>query len=168
MNATNEPTRLLSRLDSWVEQVVFASRLVTEELRQMKLLWTLIAALYFGNEITISTICTYLLVFWAYLLPMNHFILKKLTKNWFQPTSSGFHFLRLSFPLSLYRGRLRRNSTVIIFFRCPPLKTSKIFKAPPPPPNRQNKNINFGPPSSSLSLFRETKIDNGTNRQFPL
>jgi hypothetical protein len=46
----------------------------------------------------------------------------------------------------LYRGRLRRNSTVIIFFRCPPLKTRKIFKAPPP--NRQNKNINFGPPPS--------------------
>jgi hypothetical protein len=43
-------------------------------------------------------------------------------------------------------------------FSLPPVKTSKIFKAPPP--NRQNKNINFGPPSSSLSLFRETKIDN--------
>jgi hypothetical protein len=33
----------------------------------------------------------------------------------------------------LYRGRLRRNSTVIIFFHCPPLNTSKIFKAPQPP-----------------------------------
>jgi hypothetical protein len=71
--------------------------------------------------------------------------------------------------LFIVQGRLRRNSTVLIFFRCPPLKTRKIFKAPPPP-NRQNKNINIGPPlalylylekQNSSSLFRETKIDNG-------
>jgi hypothetical protein len=67
----------------------------------------------------------------------------------------------------LYRGRLRRNSTVIIFFLCPPLKTSKMFKAPPP--NTQNKNINFGspPPSSSLSLFRPCSHDPGINN-FPV
>ena len=32
----------------------------------------------------------------------------------------------------LYRGRLRRNSTVIIFFRCPLLRQEKFSKPPPP------------------------------------
>jgi hypothetical protein len=69
----------------------------------------------------------------------------------------------------LYRGRLRRNSTVIIFFRCPLLRQVKFSKPPPPQQAKQEHKALYlylekqakqqakQEHKNSLSLFRETK-----------